>query len=320
MSALVLAVIAAVLALGVTALAMQRADRRRESRQQRLRALVAAGPSDPEPVLSLRRPLTRAGIRDFFLLSTVWARLDAALAAAGNWVGLPHLAVTGLAAAGVSVLLTERVMGLGPALVLLFAGSAAVGAPAALLRFLQNRYQRNFLDHFPDALDLMCRAVRAGLPVMDAIEVAAREVAEPVGVELQRAIEEMQIGVDLDEAMQHTADRIRVPDFRFFAVALRLQRRTGGSLAETLGNLSDVIRRRKEIRQKARALTAESKASATVLGLLPFPIGGLLFFINPQLMSVLFDDPRGRFMLGLAFLSLAIGVSVMAIIIRRSLR
>ena len=320
MSPLVLAVLAAVLVLGVAALAVQRADRRRESRQRRLHAIVAAGPSEPEPVLSLRRPLTRAGIRDLFLLSALWSRLDAALAAAGNWIGVPHLAVAGLAAAGTTVLLTERVMGLSLALVALLTGVAAMASPLLLLRFLQNRYQDKFLDPFPDALDLMCRAVRAGLPVFDAIDVAAREVADPVGIELQRTIEEMRIGVDIDEAMQHTADRIRVPDFRFFAVALRLQRRTGGGLAETLTNLSNIIRRRKEIRKKSRALTAESKASATVLGLLPFPIGALLFFINPQLMSVLFDDPRGRFMLGLSCLSLAVGVSVMAIIIRRSLR
>jgi Flp pilus assembly protein TadB len=156
--------------------------------------------------------------------------------------------------------------------------------------------------------------------VLDAIEVAAREVRDPVGAELHRTIEEMRIGVDIDEAMQHTADRIRVPDFRFFAVALRLQRRTGGGLAETLSNLSNIIRRRKEIRQKARSLTAESKASAAVLALLPFAVGGLLFLLNPQLMSVLFDDPRGRFMLGIAFLSLVTGVSVMAVIIRKSLR
>jgi tight adherence protein B len=99
-----------------------------------------------------------------------------------------------------------------------------------------------------------------------------------------------------------------------------LQRRTGGGLAETLSNLSNIIRRRKEIRQKARSLTAESKASAAVLALLPFAVGGLLFLLNPQLMSVLFDDSRGRFMLGIALLSLVSGVSVMAVIIRKSLR
>ena len=320
MNQVVLSVLAAVVLIGGALFASMRADRRRASRQERLRGVVATGPSEDAPTLSLRRPLTRAGIRDFFLLSTLWVRLEAAFAAAGNRIGLPHLAAAGVAAAGVSVLFAEKIMGFGPALVVLLGTAAAVAAPAVLLRLFQSRYRSKFLDPFPDALDLMCRAVRAGLPVFDAMEVASREVIAPVGAELERTLEEMRIGVDIDEALQHTADRIRVPDFRFFVVALKLQRRTGGGLAETLANLSNIIRRRKEIRLKARALSAESKASATVLAVLPFAVGGLLFFLNPSLMSVLLNDPRGRFMMGMAILTLAIGVSVMAVIIRRSLR
>ena len=320
MNQVVLSILGAVVLIGGALLASMRADRRRESRQQRLRTVVATGPTEEAPTLSLRRPISRAGIRDFFLIATLWVRLEAAFAAAGNRIGLPHLALTGVAAAGVTVLFAEKIMGLQPAVVVLLGTAAAVVAPMALLRLLQSRYQKQFLDPFPDALDLMCRAVRAGLPVFDAMEVASREVSAPVGTELARTLEEMRIGVDIDEALQHTADRIRVPDFRFFAVALKLQRRTGGGLAETLANLSNIIRRRKEIRLKARALSAESKASATVLALLPFAVGALLFFLNPSLMSVLLDDPRGRFMMGMALLSLAIGVTVMAVIIRRSLR
>ncbi len=320
MSHVVLSVLGAVVLIGGALLASMRAERRRQSRQQRLRAVVAPGPSEEVPTLSLRRPLSRAGIHDFFLFATLWGRLEAAFAAAGNRIGLLHLAATGVAAAGTTVLFAEKIMGFGPALVVLLGTAAAVAAPAVLLRLLQSRYHNKFLDPFPDALDLMCRAVRAGLPVFDAMEVASREVIAPVGTELARTLEEMRIGVDIDEALQHTADRIRVPDFRFFAVALKLQRRTGGGLAETLANLSNIIRRRKEIRLKARALSAESKASATVLGLLPFAVGALLFFLNPSLMSVLLDDSRGRFMMGSALLSLAIGVFVMAAIIRKSLR
>jgi tight adherence protein B len=130
----------------------------------------------------------------------------------------------------------------------------------------------------------------------------------------------VRIGVDMGVALQQTADRIRVQEFRFYVVALALQRRTGGGLADTLGNLSAILRRRREIRLKARALSAESKASAAVLGILPFAIGGILYFFNPELMSVLLHDPRGRFVLGLAFLSLVTGLAVMAIIIRRALR
>jgi tight adherence protein B len=111
-----------------------------------------------------------------------------------------------------------------------------------------------------------------------------------------------------------------VADFRFFVVALKLQRRTGGSLAETLSNLSSIIRRRKEIRLKARALTSEAKASATVLGLLPVFLGALLFFLNRELMAPLLTDPRGRYILGLAILSLMTGITVMAVMIRRAVR
>lgn len=319
-SQIVFAVLGAVLLLGASLVLALRADHRRQARRQRLQAVVAAGPSVEEPTLSLRRPISRASIRDFLLLPTLWTRLEAALAATGNRIGLPHLTLTGVIAAVVVVVFAQNMLRFGPALVALFGIAAGLAAPALLLRLRQSRYRNQFLDPFPDALDLMGRAVKAGLPALDAMEVAAREIPDPVGSELARTIEEMRIGVDIDEAMQHTADRIRVPDFRFFAVALKLQRRTGGSLAETLANLSHIIRRRKEIRLKARALSSESKASAVVLSLLPFFITGLIFLINPDLASVLLVDPRGRYMIGLAFLSLAAGIVTMGVMIKKSLR
>jgi tight adherence protein B len=321
-SQILYAVLAAVILLGAALFVAQRADRRRESRQQRLRAVTAAGPSEEEnePALSLRRPLRRGGIRDFFLVSALRARLESALAATGDRIGSPHLAMTGLIAVAASIGFAKGVMAFGPGLVLPIGASAGLAAPALLLRLAQNRYQSRFLDAFPDALDLIGRAVKAGLPVFDAMEVAGREVRAPVGTEFQRMLEEMRIGIDIDQAMQHTADRIRVPDFRFLVVALKLQRRTGGSLAEILANLSNIIRRRKEIRLKARALTSEMRASAAVLALLPVVVGGILFLINRELMSVLLVDPRGRFMMGVAFVSLMIGIAVMTIMIKKSLR
>jgi len=321
MSQLLIPVLAAVLLLGAALVWAMRAERRKEGRQQRLHAVIAAGPGDhDQPALSLRRQLSPSAVRDFFLLSALRARLDAAFAAAGHRIGLAHLLVVGLIAAGGALGLAQGVMGFGPTVALPFALAAGTAAAALLLRLAQSRYRNKFLDAFPDALDLVCRAVRAGLPVIDAMDTAAREVRAPVGVEFQRTLEEMRIGVDIDEALQHTADRIRVPDFRFFGVALKLQRRTGGSLAETLSNLSRVIRRRKEIRLKARALTSEAKASAAVLGALPPVVGGLMYLINRSVMSVLFVDPRGRFVLGMAFLSLLTGIATMAALIKRSLR
>ncbi|MGC1885759.1 MAG: hypothetical protein WA709_06635, partial [Stellaceae bacterium] len=188
MNQVVLSILGAVVLIGGALLASMRSDRRRESRQQRLRTVVATGPTEEAPTLSLRRPISRAGIRDFFLIATLWVRLEAAFAAAGNRIGLPHLALTGVAAAGVTVLFAGKIMGLQPAVVVLLGTAAAVAAPMALLRLLQSRYQKQFLDPFPDALDLMCRAVRAGLPVFDAMEVASREVSAPVGTELARTL------------------------------------------------------------------------------------------------------------------------------------
>jgi tight adherence protein B len=124
----------------------------------------------------------------------------------------------------------------------------------------------------------------------------------------------------MEDALQHAADRIRVPDFHFFVVSLLLQRQTGGGIAETLFNLSTIIRQRKALRLKARALTAEATISGAVIAAAPFVAGVGLFVINPQLMSILFVDPRGRFMLGVAIVGLLLGIGAMKIMIKKSLR
>jgi tight adherence protein B len=319
-SQIFVAVLCALVFLGAAAVLTSRADRRRESRQQRLRTLLAVGPSEDEPGLPLRRPILRRTAREFFLVTTARSWLEAAFAQTGNRIRMPHLIVAMLIALTAVGLFAGKVMRFNPVFDVLLGVVGGLGAPALLLRLAQGRYRNQFLDRFPDALDLIGRAVKAGLPVLEATEVAAREIPAPVGSELQRTIEEMRIGVDIDQALHRAADRIRVPDFRFFVVALKLQRRTGGGLAETLANLSHIIRRRKEIRLKARALSSESKSSAVVLALLPLVVGGVIFLINPDLVSILFVDPRGRFMMGVAFLSLVAGVMTMAVIISRSLR
>jgi tight adherence protein B len=130
----------------------------------------------------------------------------------------------------------------------------------------------------------------------------------------------MQIGVEMIAALEQMADRVRVPDFRFLVVALTLQRKTGGALAETLTNLSAVIRARKALRLKARALSAEAKASAAVLAALPFVVGVLMYILNRDLGNVLLYDPRGRFMIGVAFLSLLTGLGIMSAMVKRALR
>jgi tight adherence protein B len=286
-----------------------------------LKTITTTAPSDELTGASLRRPLPRADrLRAFLSLPAgLWARLEAAFAAAGNRVGLPELVSTGIAAAAVTGF-AARFMGFNSVLVIGLSGAAAAAAARFLLRFAQLRYQRRFLDVFPDAIDLIVRAVKAGLPALDAIDLAAREIAAPVGTEFQKVLDDTRIGVAMADALNRAADRIRVPDFRFFVASIVLQRRTGGGLAETLVNLSTLIRQRRTLRLKARALTAEAKSSAAVISIMPFVAGAGLYLVKPDMMALLFVDHRGRFMLGVAIVSLLLGIATMGAIIRRTLR
>jgi tight adherence protein B len=307
--------------LGAAYISAALAARRRRIVRQHLTAATRPSETSPEPSVSLRRVVVRDEVRGISIVPRqVLARLDVAFAAAGGGIGLPRLLLTGMLALAAAFMLASVIMHLRPAFVIIVVAAAAIGGPILVLRGAQSRFRAKFLDQFPDALDIIVRAVKAGLPVLEAMMVAARELPGPVGDEFQRALNEMRIGVEMEEALQRMAERIRVPDFRFYAVSLALQRRTGGGLANTLTNLSGVIRGRKEVRLKAGALSAETKASVIVLGILPFVVCGGLYLLNREFMSVLFFDPRGRFMIGLAFLSVVAGVVTMTLMVKRSLR
>jgi len=318
---LLLLLFAAPVLSGLLLLRVMRSDRRRQFAQQRLHALTLGregGGAAPPP--SLARTVRSATSSSLQLPRRLGASLDAALEATGNKIGLLHLMIAAPVAAIIVMLLTSVILQLDPLVVVLSGAVSAVGGPVLLLLRAKSRYQNRFLDVFPDALDLIGRGVKAGLPVNEALAVASREIADPVGSELRRALDQVEIGVQMIDALQETANRIRVADFRFLVVTLALQAKTGGSLAETLGNLSGVIRARKALRLKARSLSSEAKASATILAFLPFLVGGAMYVFNRDLTSVLITDPRGRFMVGVAFLSLIAGLTTMAVIIRRAVR
>jgi tight adherence protein B len=312
---LLLASLGSMLLFGGALFQVLRTARRKASLELRLRAFTTGTPSARLVMPSLRRALPRRRT----LPTTLLVRLDASLAATGNKLGIPHLFVIAILA-DVAICFAAAMTRTPPPLAIASAGAAALGIPALLVRLAQKRNQRRFLDLFPDALDLIVRAVKGGLPVLDAIALTAREIGAPVGLEFERIVGEIQIGVEIEDALQQAADRIRVPDFRFFVVSLMLQRQTGGGIAEILSGLSTIIRQRKALRTKARALAAEATASTAVIAAMPFIAGAGLFLINREMMSVLFVDPRGRFMLGIAIGSLVLGIVVMQAIIRRSLR
>jgi tight adherence protein B len=157
----------------------------------------------------------------------------------------------------------------------------------------------------------MVRALRSGVPISDAIINAGQEIEDPVGVELRTIESGMRLGRELDELLWDIAKRIDVPEFRFFIIALSVQRETGGNLAETLSNLSDVLRKRRTMRAKARAMASEARASTAILGSLPVVVSMLLLLTSPGYIMILFTDVRGLFMLGVAAGMLGTGVIIM---------
>lgn len=171
----------------------------------------------------------------------------------------------------------------------------------------------------PDALGMVVRAVRAGIPVVEALRTIGREVPDPTGAEFRRLSNKLAIGVPLEDALKRLARRSGLPEYRFFAVALTLQNSAGGNLTETLDNLADVVRKRVATRLRGHALASQARASAYVLSAVPVFAACALLLINPRYVLVLFNDPRGNVVLASALGSLALGLGTMKAIIRRSL-
>src|SRR5580693_334003 len=168
-----------------------------------------------------------------------------------------------------------------------------------------------FVGLFPEAIDLMVRALRSGLPISEAIIGAGREIGDPVGDELGRVEGGMRMGRDLESLLWDIATRIDVPEFRFFIIALSVQRETGGNLAETLANLGDVLRRRRQMRAKVRAMSSETRATTMILGGMPILVIVMLALTSPHYLAPLYHDIRGFLLDGLAFAMLGTGVGIM---------
>jgi len=173
------------------------------------------------------------------------------------------------------------------------------------------RRRNKFVAHFPEAIDVMVRGLRSGLPITESIRTAGTEIVDPVGIELRHVTDSVRLGAKLDEALWDCSRRISIQEFNFFTVALSIQSETGGNLAETLSNLSDVLRRRRQLKLKIKALSSEAKASAYIIGSLPFVMAFLIYLVNADYIDDLWIDPRGPFLVGLGFLSFAMGIGTM---------
>ena len=196
---------------------------------------------------------------------------------------------------------------------------ATVVVSRAMFKGMIDKRTEKLRTQLPDALGLIVRAVRVGVPVGEALRAVSRESPAPTAAEFGRLADQIAIGTPLESALRTMADRNELPEYGFFAAALGLQSQTGGGLSETLDLLADVTRKRVAMKARGHALSAEARTSSMILGGLPLVSGGALYLINPDYIGILFWDESGRMILGGAILSLGMGIFAMRMIIRASL-
>jgi tight adherence protein B len=200
-------------------------------------------------------------------------------------------------------------IGILPSLGLGFA--AAAGLPFWMLALLKKRRESRFLEAFPDAVDVIVRGIKAGLPLLDSLRLIASEAPEPVRSEIRAIIDTQTIGIPLGEACLKLYERMPLPEANFFAIVIFIQQRAGGNLSEALGNLSRVLRDRKKMKAKIRAMSMEAKASATIIGALPIAVMILVYITSPQYIALLWTEPLGRMMMAACVIWMSMGIFVM---------
>lgn len=240
--------------------------------------------------VSLRLRLQRAGLdvepRMFWIASVV----GGLIVGASIWVTAPNL----------------------PVIVPILGSFVGVlGLPRWILARLTKRRQFKFIDEFANAIDIIVRGVKSGLPLIECLGIIAREAPQPISGEFTDLVEQQRVGVPLAEAFERMMVRMPLPEVRFFSIVIAIQQQAGGNLSEALGNLSGVLRDRKRLQAKVRALSAEAKASAAVLGALPFIVMILVYITTPSYISLLWSTNFGQFLLAAAGCWMTCGVLVM---------
>lgn len=229
-----------------------------------------------------------------------------------------RLAVYAFGAALVSIGLFRVVLHLPLWLFLPMTIAAFLMIPRVIVRQEQHRVEARFMALFPDAIDMVVRMVRAGLPVTATMRTLGQRAAPPVNAVFAAVADQIEIGIPMEDALTNMSERVGLADFRFFATAVSLQRATGGNLAVTLETLGEIIRKRRAIRMKANAATAEVRISAIVLSVIPFFITGALTIMAPSYLAPLITDPRGNVLVGIAIVSLTLAGLTMRWLIRKA--
>jgi tight adherence protein B len=240
--------------------------------------------------VSLRLRLQRAGLdvapRMFWMVSVACG----AIVGLGIWATAPNLPVI---------------------VPILGAFVGVLGLPRWILARLTKRRQFKFIDEFANAIDVIVRGVKSGLPLVECLNIIARESPQPISGEFTELVEQQRVGVPLGEAFERMMVRMPLPEVRFFSIVVAIQQQAGGNLSEALGNLSGVLRDRKRLQAKVRALSAEAKASAAVLGALPFVVMVLVYITTPSYIALLWSTNFGQFLLAAAGMWMTCGILVM---------
>lgn len=266
------------------------AAKRRKSVQDSLKDLEAkqkakdVNVKKPPLKIQLRQAGMTVPVQRFYIYSIVCGAIIAALAFV---LRAPLLVVPGAFIAG------------------------AFGLPRWFVSFRRGRRVKAFLNEFPNALDIIVRAIKSGLPLNDGIRLIANESPEPVRAEFRRIVESQQIGMTIPEAALRMPETMPCPEASFFGIVIQIQQQAGGNLSEALGNLSRVLRDRKKMKAKVQALSMEAKASAAIIGALPFIVAFLVYLSSPNYIKPLFFTSTGHLILGISALWMSIGIFVM---------
>jgi tight adherence protein B len=259
---------------------------RREQVESSLKDLEERAKKSKSPPLSIR--LTQAGL--------TWTKQQFIMAC---------VALGAIVLAAVFILDA----GLIPAALLAFA--AGFGLPRWILSYLKKRRETRFLDRFPDAIDVIVRGIKSGLPLGDSLRVLAAEAPEPILTEFRHIIETQAVGVSLGDACGKLFERMPLPESNFFAIVIAIQQKSGGNLSEALGNLSKVLRDRKKMKGKIKAMSTEAKASAIIIGSLPIAVMSIVYITSPDYITLLWTERLGQMMLAGSAVWMTIGVLVM---------
>jgi len=209
-------------------------------------------------------------------------------------------------AAAVAILTHQK-----PLVIALAVFAVGLGLPRWVLTFLTARRKKKFTEHFAPAIDVIVRSVRSGLPTNEALRIVARESPDPVGSEFHNLVESLKVGVTLEQAMKRMMESMPTPEVGFFAIVMTIQTKSGGNLSEALSNLASVLRDRKRLQGKIKAMSSEAKASAMIIGSLPPGVMGIVYLTAPDYIMKLFTEKAGNLMLAGCVIWMGIGIMVM---------